>query len=148
LSLVKHFTVNFSYNYLCDHLYFVAGHFAAGYFIVGSFHHGVISSRVISSEVWLFSRKHKRPPIPIRIGSHALPQTTTFKYLGVFFDCGLRWSTQTNYVKQRCLQRINLLKSLVGVSWAAHPSCMLLLYRGSLALFWNTVTQKCSRHTR
>jgi hypothetical protein len=38
-------------------------------------------------EVMLFSRKHERPPILIRIGSHVLPQATTFKYLGVFFDC-------------------------------------------------------------
>jgi hypothetical protein len=44
----------------------------------------------LKSEVMLFSRKHKRPPILIRIGSHVLPQATTFKYLGVFFDCGLR----------------------------------------------------------
>jgi hypothetical protein len=82
------------------------------------------------SEVMLFSRKHERSPILIRIGAHDLPQATTFKYLGVFFDCGLRWSAQTKYVKRRCLQSINLLKSVVGVSWGAHPSCMLLLYRG------------------
>jgi hypothetical protein len=78
----------------------------------------------------LFSRKHEHPPILIRIGSHVLPQATTFKYLGVFFDCGLRWSTQTKYVKRRCLQRINLLKSVADVSWGAHPCCMLLLYIG------------------
>jgi hypothetical protein len=82
------------------------------------------------SEVMLFSRKHERPPILIRIGSHVLPQAMTFKYLGVFFDCALRWSAQTKYVERRCLKRINLLKSVAGVSWGAHPSCMLLLYRG------------------
>jgi hypothetical protein len=60
------------------------------------------------SEVMLFSRKHERPPILIRIGSHVLPQTTTFKYLGMFFDCGLRWSTQTKYVRRRCLERIEI----------------------------------------
>jgi hypothetical protein len=42
------------------------------------------------SKVMLFSRKHESPPILIRIGTHVLPETTTFKYLGVFFDCGLR----------------------------------------------------------
>jgi hypothetical protein len=46
------------------------------------------------SKVMLFSRKHERLPILIRIGSHVLPHASTFKYLGVFFDCGLRWSTQ------------------------------------------------------
>jgi hypothetical protein len=55
----------------------------------------------------LFYRKLERPPILIRIGSHVLPQTMTYKYLGVFSDCGLRWNTQTKYVKRKCLQRIN-----------------------------------------
>jgi hypothetical protein len=32
-------------------------------------------------EVILFSRKHERPPILIRIKFHVLPQTTTFKYI-------------------------------------------------------------------
>jgi hypothetical protein len=36
------------------------------------------------SEVMMFSRKHERPPIVIRIRSHVLPQSTTFKYLGYF----------------------------------------------------------------
>jgi hypothetical protein len=31
-------------------------------------------------------------------------------------------------VRRRCLQRINLLKSVAGVSWGMHTSCMLLLY--------------------
>jgi hypothetical protein len=32
-------------------------------------------------------------------------------------------------VQQRCLQRMNLLKSVASVSWREHSSCMLLLYR-------------------
>jgi hypothetical protein len=84
----------------------------------------------VKCEVMLFSRKNERPPILIRIKSHVLPLTSTFKYLGVFFDCGISWSTQTKYVRRRSLQRINLLKSVAGVLWGAHSSCMLLLYRG------------------
>jgi hypothetical protein len=38
------------------------------------------------------------------------------------------------YVWQRCLQRVNLLKSVAGVSWGAHPSCLILLYRGLIGL--------------
>jgi hypothetical protein len=44
------------------------------------------------SEVMLFSQKHERPSILIRIGSHVLPQTTILKYLGVFYDFGLKRS--------------------------------------------------------
>jgi hypothetical protein len=42
------------------------------------------------SEVMLFTRKHERLPILLRIGSYVLPQTTCFKYLVIFFDAGLR----------------------------------------------------------
>jgi hypothetical protein len=34
------------------------------------------------------------------------------------------------YVRQRCLQRVHLLKLAAGVSWGARPSCLILLYRG------------------
>jgi ribonuclease HI len=50
--------------------------------------------------------------------------------LGVFFDCGLRWSTQVQYVQRRCLQRLNFMNSIAGTWWGAHPKCMLLLYQG------------------
>jgi hypothetical protein len=51
------------------------------------------------SEAILFTRKHERPPILVRIGSYVLPQTTCFKYLGIFFDDGLRWSCHAKYAK-------------------------------------------------
>jgi hypothetical protein len=50
------------------------------------------------SEVMLFTRKHKRPPILLRIGSYVLPHTTYFNYLGIFFDAGSRWSCHVKYV--------------------------------------------------
>jgi hypothetical protein len=49
------------------------------------------------SEVVLFSRKQLRPPVSIRIGGRLLPQVVSFKYLGLFFDAGLRRGTQARY---------------------------------------------------
>jgi hypothetical protein len=46
----------------------------------------------LKSEVMLFTRIHERPPILVRIGFYVLPQTTCFKYLGIFNDSGLQWS--------------------------------------------------------
>jgi hypothetical protein len=54
------------------------------------------------SEVMLFTTKHKRLPILVRIGSYVLPQTTCFKYLGIFLDSGLRWSCHVKNVRRRC----------------------------------------------
>jgi hypothetical protein len=38
------------------------------------------------SEVMLFTRKHERPPILVRVGSYVLPQTSGFKYLGIAME--------------------------------------------------------------
>jgi hypothetical protein len=65
-------------------------------------------------------------------GGWLLPQVVSFKYLGVFFDAGLKWGTQAGYVQKRCLQRLNFLKSIAGVWWGAHPRCMFMLYRSLL----------------
>jgi hypothetical protein len=82
------------------------------------------------SKVMLFTIKHERPPILVRTGSYVLPQTTSFKYLGIFFNAGLRWCCHAKYVRRRCLYRDNVLKSVAGVSYRAHPSCLILLYKG------------------
>jgi hypothetical protein len=79
----------------------------------------------------LFTRKYEHLPILVRIGSNVLPQTTYFKYFGIFFDSGLQWSCHVKYVRRRCPQRVNLLKSVASVSWGAHPSC------DSLDRSWN-----------
>jgi Reverse transcriptase (RNA-dependent DNA polymerase) len=85
------------------------------------------------SELMLFSRKHDRQSLTVYIDGRPLPQTKFFKYLGVFFDEGLRWAIQANYIQRRSLKRINFLKAIAGISWGAHPRCMLLLYKGLIA---------------
>jgi hypothetical protein len=76
-----------------------------------------------------------RSPVLIRIDGILLPQVVSFKYLGLFFEAGLRWGTQARYVQKRCLQRLNFLKSIVSVWWGAHPHCKIMLYRGLVYLF-------------
>jgi hypothetical protein len=78
----------------------------------------------------LFSWNHLRPPASIQIGDNLLPQVVSFKYLGVFFDAGLRWGAKARYFQKRCQQRLNFLKSIAGVWWSAHPRCIVMLYRG------------------
>jgi hypothetical protein len=49
----------------------------------------------------LSDRKHLWFPVSIWIGGRVffgvLPQMVSFKYLGVIFDAGIRWETQTRY---------------------------------------------------
>jgi hypothetical protein len=57
-------------------------------------------------------------------------QSISFKYLGAFYETGIRRGAQAKYVQKRCLQRLNFLKSIAGVWWGAHSRCMFLLYNG------------------
>jgi hypothetical protein len=68
------------------------------------------------SDAMVFSRKHHKPDLTLRIDGRSLPQTKEFKYFGVFFDSGLRWSTQVRYVQRRCLIEFHEIVSwnLVG----------------------------------
>jgi hypothetical protein len=84
----------------------------------------------VKSEATVFSRKRHKLDVTLWIDGRSLPQTKEFKYLGVFFDSRLRWSTQVRYVQKRCLQRLNFMRSIAGTWWGAHPRCMLLLYKG------------------
>jgi hypothetical protein len=100
------------------------------------------------SDSVLFSRKHLRLPVSIRIGARMLPQVMSFKYLGVFFNAGLRWKTQAAYVQKICLQRLKFLKSIAaGVWWGAHSRCMIMLYKGlvvsMLVIFGKVILPQC-----
>jgi hypothetical protein len=68
----------------------------------------------VKSEAMVFSRKHHKPDVTLCIYGRSMPQTKEFKYLGVFFDSGLRWSTQVRYVQRRCLQRLNFMRLIAG----------------------------------
>jgi hypothetical protein len=84
----------------------------------------------VKSEAMVFSRKHHLSDVTLCIDGRRLLQTKEFKYLEVFFDSMLRWSTQVRYVQRRCLQRFNFMRSIAGTWWGAHARYMLLLYKG------------------
>lgn len=51
-------------------------------------------------------------------------------FLGYAFDTNLNWRTHVKKLKLACLSRINLLKSFAGIRWGAHPSTLLMVYKG------------------
>jgi hypothetical protein len=48
----------------------------------------------VKSEAMVFCRKDHKPDVTLWADERSLPQTKELKYFGVFFVCGLRWSTQ------------------------------------------------------
>jgi ribonuclease HI len=82
------------------------------------------------SELVLFSRKHSNPPVNVSLNGRLLPVEPTFKYLGVVFDQKLIWSAHVKLIQQKCLKRINFMRSMAGISWGAHPDVLLIVYKG------------------
>jgi hypothetical protein len=108
----------------------------------------VLTISAVKSEAMVFSRKHHKPDVTLWIDGRSLPQTKESKYLGVFFDSGLRWGTQVRYVQRRCLQRLNFMRSIAGTWWRAHPRCMLLFYKGLVGFILNYASVCYSGMTR
>jgi ribonuclease HI len=82
------------------------------------------------SELVFFSRKHTTPIAQIGLNGRLLTVSNNFRYLGVIFDQKLLWNAHVRLVQQKCAKRINLMRSMAGVSWGAHPDTMIVLYKG------------------
>lgn len=59
-----------------------------------------------------------------------IPLVDSVKFLGVAFDSGLKWKQHALDSRVKCRLRINVLKSISGITWGAHPSTTLRIYRG------------------
>lgn len=90
-------------------------------------HHGLGLSASKSSVV-VFTTKRQVPSVIIKINNEPVPQVNTVKFLGIWLDHKLSGIPHTNYVAQKCEKNINVLRSLSGVWWGAHPCTQRLLY--------------------
>ncbi|EFN80823.1 hypothetical protein EAI_12282, partial [Harpegnathos saltator] len=51
------------------------------------------------------------------------------KFLGITLDHALTWKFHIAKLKTKTIPRINILKSIMGISWGAHPAIMLSVYK-------------------
>ena len=83
-------------------------------------------------ELVVFSKKHNAAIMNLSISGKVIKQSLTYKYLGVWFDSKGKWTTYIRYLKQKCQQRINFLRSITGTWWGAHPSNLLRVYKTTI----------------
>ncbi|KAG7312855.1 hypothetical protein JYU34_001236 [Plutella xylostella] len=76
----------------------------------------------------IFTRKRNIPDLDVVIGEHSITVSNKVKFLGVILDSRLSGSHHMNYVAQKCERGVNVLRSLSGVWWGAHPYSQKLLY--------------------
>ena len=81
------------------------------------------------SKVVLFSRKKSAPTaIKLYLAGKIIPMSETAPFLGLLLDQHLTWKSYVTELKQKCLTRMNLLKSLSRKSWGADRKLLLRLY--------------------
>ncbi len=60
----------------------------------------------------IISRKRRIPPISIEIKSTPLEQCNSYKYLGIFIDKDLNWSTHIEYITKKVLKACGAIAKL------------------------------------
>ena len=71
-------------------------------------------------------RKNISPIPPIYVGGHNVSRTKSYKLLGIWLDCDLKWKTNTEYVTNKAAKRLYLLKILK--SYGAPMDDLLAFY--------------------
>jgi len=77
-----------------------------------------------------FCRKrnfHSEPEI--YINRKLIPVSENIKYLGIILDKKLTFKAHIQYLRDKCLKTLNILKVLSNSSWGADRSSMLTIYR-------------------
>lgn len=124
--------------------------------------HG-LSLSVSKTSVVVFTRKRMIPDIGIVLGNNTLEVSDRVKFLGIYFDSRLSGTVHINYIRDKCEKAVNILRSLSGVWWGAHPYTQKLLYNAIIRslfdygsfllepcnktalLYWDKVQSKCLR---
>lgn len=89
--------------------------------------HG-LSLSVSKSRTVIFTKKRLIPHIELHVENETIPQEQEAKFLGIWLDCRLTGMTHFGYIAEKCEKNVNILRSLSGVWWGAHPFTQKLLY--------------------
>lgn len=83
---------------------------------------------VDKSSVMLFSYINSILSPRIIYNNAVIPYKETEIYLGLMLDSELSWGPHIDYICNRAQQRLNILRSLIGVDWGSDPKVLKNLY--------------------
>ncbi|XP_058820982.1 uncharacterized protein LOC131683166 [Topomyia yanbarensis] len=84
------------------------------------------------TELVVFSRKREPAQLQLLLMGQTIAQVFTVKYLGVWFDSKGTLGCHIRYLKQKCQQRINFLRTITGTWWGAQPGDLIRLYQTTI----------------
>ena len=65
-----------------------------------------LTLNVKKSKFMIISRKHNIPPVSLTIKENGLEKCSSYKYLGIFLDQELNWSTHIQYVTKKSTESL------------------------------------------
>ena len=97
-----------------------------------------------------FCNKRKLHPDPtLLLDGTALPVVEETKFLGLIFDNKLSFKPHINYLRNKCLKALNLLKVVSSLDWGADRKVLLRLYRSLVRskLDYGSLVYGSARHS-
>ena len=77
----------------------------------------------------IFSRKRNVPDVVLRIKDAQIPEAASVKFLGLHFDKRLTWREHVRYLRDSCMKRLNVLRSVQNFAWGADRYSLLMIYK-------------------
>ena len=65
-----------------------------------------LTLNVKKSKFMIISQKHNIPPVSLTIKENGLEKCSSYKYLGIFLDQELNWSTHIQYVTEKSTESL------------------------------------------
>lgn len=77
----------------------------------------------------------------LNVNNKIIKSVKEFKFLGTYLDSKLSWKSHIKYTRENAIKMIQILKAISGISWGAHPTTMLTVYKGLIRsrLDWGSV---------
>lgn len=100
---------------------------ALDYLSVWLTEHG-LSLSVPKSSAIIFTKKRLLPCLRLQVNGEVIPVVKKVKFLGIWLDYKLSGMPHFEHIAQKCEKNINIIRSLSGVWWGAHPFTQKLLY--------------------
>jgi ribonuclease HI len=80
-----------------------------------------------------FCQLRKMHPEPeLKLNDNQIPLVKEYKFLGIIFDSKMSFIPHIKYVKSKCQQALNLLKTVSRMDWGADEEVLLRLYRSHI----------------
>ena len=76
----------------------------------------------------IFSKRQLNNPPNITLNNQNIEYVNKIKYLGVIFDRTLIWKDHIEYLKESCMKKLLLMKTVRRKSWGADRKSLKILY--------------------